>query len=208
LGLALGLLLVVFFTAPKTASISTSQIIIQTAIPLSCPIQTPQPTLIPLTCKEPIVYAKHLSEQGFEFIRKYEELHQAKYLAPEGLCAVGYGHLTQPVGPCTSQSWPGYVSIEGAEQFLHIDVLTAEFALFKMDVNLSQTQLDSIVSLIFNMGEDNFKKTGIYKLLISGDFDKVPGEIKLTCGDINGTVWGGIIKRREAEALIFSDGIY
>jgi lysozyme len=202
-------MLLVFFTSPQSKSLP-AQIIIQTAIPLSCPVSTIQPTPIPLICDKPITYAHHISPDGIEFIKQWETLKQAMYNdapGPLGRCTIGWGHLISSY-PCSSNSWPSYISIAQADIYLRQDIDIAEFALFKMDINLNQWQYDSVIDLLYNLGENNFKSTGLKDLLLSGDYDKFTNAVKLTCGDSNGIVWQGLINRRNAEANLFLTGNY
>lgn len=130
------------------------------------------------------------------------------YNAPESGCSVGFGHLISST-PCDSNSWPSYVSLKGAEDLLRADIKLAEFYFFQnVDVDLNQAQYDSLISLVFNMGWSNFAEKEFVSLLETGQFDKIPDSIRYYCADVNGVVWDGLIRRRQAEAVLFEFGTY
>jgi lysozyme len=201
LGLALGLLVVVFLTAPKTKTLP-AQIIIQTAIPLSCPIATPIPTPVPLTCPAIPIYARKTSQLGLNFISQYEGFSNAAYLDFLGNCTVGFGHKIRD-GACKKGDWPLYVSDEQGVVLLEDDVSKVDYQIYKAGWNLNQNEWDAISSTLFNLGWPNFILTPIYSTLQDGDLTKVPDAINQTICCVT-----GLITRRAAEAQLFQDGIY
>jgi len=55
---------------------------------------------------------------------------------------------------------------------------------------------------IYNLGPTNFGNSTLRKVLNEGKYDEVPQQIK-RWNKSNGEVLNGLIKRREAEALLF-----
>ena len=167
-----------------------------------CPSPTILPTNTPKSC--PIVMTvRYISNQGIEFIKKWENLKLAMYNAPEGDCSIGWGHRIHS-GKCNSNSWPSYVSEEQAEILLRDDIAKIEFEFFRnVDANLNQCAYDSMISMAFNFGWDSFAKKEFINLLETGQFEKIPNSIRYYTADTDGTIWQGLINRRYAEARIF-----
>ena len=60
-----------------------------------------------------------------------------------------------------------------------------------------------MVSWTFNLGGGNLKSSTLLKVLNGGDYEDVPNQIK-RWNKANGKVLEGLIRRREAEALLFA----
>ena len=71
-------------------------------------------------------------------------------------------------------------------------------------VDLDQNQFDALVSWVFNLGPANLKASTMLKVLNNKDFDEVPTQIK-RWNKAGGKVLQGLIRRREAEALLFQN---
>jgi len=59
-----------------------------------------------------------------------------------------------------------------------------------------------LVAWVFNLGPSNLKASTLLKVLNSGDIDGVPAQFK-RWNKAGGKVLEGLIRRREAEALLF-----
>ena len=69
-------------------------------------------------------------------------------------------------------------------------------------VPLSQNQFDALVSWVFNLGAGNLKASTLLKVVNQGDYEGVPVQIK-RWNKAGGKVLEGLIRRREAEALLW-----
>ena len=78
-----------------------------------------------------------------------------------------------------------------------------ESVLESVDMPMSQHQFDALVSWTFNLGPSNLKASTMLKVLNSGNYEDVPEQIK-RWNKAGGKVLDGLIRRREAEALLFS----
>jgi lysozyme len=61
---------------------------------------------------------------------------------------------------------------------------------------------DALVSWTFNLGPTNLSSSTLLKVLNSGDYEGVPAQIK-RWNKAGGKVLEGLVRRREAEALLF-----
>ena len=67
---------------------------------------------------------------------------------------------------------------------------------------INQCQFDALTSWTFNLGPSNLQSSTMLKVLNQGDYEGVPYQIK-RWNKVNGQVNDGLIRRREAEALLF-----
>lgn len=70
------------------------------------------------------------------------------------------------------------------------------------DITLTQNQFDAIVSLIYNIGVGNFRKSNLLKNLKAGN--KVIADNFLSWNKAGGKVIQGLINRRQKEWQLFS----
>ena len=73
-----------------------------------------------------------------------------------------------------------------------------------VNVDLTQNQFDALVSWVFNLGPANLAASTLLKVLNAKDYEGVPAQIK-RWNKAGGKVLQGLIRRREAEALLFQD---
>ena len=71
-------------------------------------------------------------------------------------------------------------------------------------VGLEQCQFDALCSWVYNLGPNNLKESTLLKVLNDGDYSSVPAEIK-RWNKAGGKVLQGLMRRREAEALLFEN---
>jgi lysozyme len=68
--------------------------------------------------------------------------------------------------------------------------------------DLKQNEFDSLVSWVFNLGPSNLSSSTLLQKLNNKDWNDVPNQIK-RWNKAGGQVKQGLIRRREAEALLF-----
>ena len=136
------------------------------------------------------------SIEGLALIKKFEGLELEAYKCAAGVWTIGYGH--------TKDVQPGDVWSEShADHMLEVEL--EEFEAYIKDIvtaPLSQNQFDALVSWVYNLGPANLKASTMLKVLNSGDYEGVPAQIK-RWNKAGGKVLEGLIRRREAEALLF-----
>ena len=71
-----------------------------------------------------------------------------------------------------------------------------------VEVPLSQCQFDALVAWTYNLGPSNLSSSTMLKCLNKTEFERVPSEIK-RWNKAGGEVLDGLIRRREAEAMLF-----
>ena len=137
-----------------------------------------------------------ISQEGLSLIKKFEGCELEAYKCAAGVWTIGFG------------------SIKGVKQG---DTITQEEAdnllLHEMDeyegyvnhmvkVDIKQNEFDALVAWVFNLGPSNFSSSTLLQKINIKDWDDVPNQIK-RWNKAGGKVLQGLIRRREAEALLF-----
>ena len=136
------------------------------------------------------------SAEGLSLIKKFEGCELYAYQCSAGVWTIGYGH-TKDVEPGMQ------ITKEDAEE-----MLVEELHEYESYINdfvtapLSQNQFDALVSWVYNLGPANLKSSTMLKVLNAGDYDEVPAQMK-RWNKAGGKVLEGLIRRREAESLLF-----
>lgn len=138
-----------------------------------------------------------ISAEGLALIKKFEGLELKAYQCSAGVWTIGYGH-TKGVQP--GDEW----SEDHANHMLEVELEEYEnYVNESVTIALSQNQFDALVSWVYNLGPANFKSSTMLKVLNSGDYEGVPAQMK-RWNKAGGKVLEGLIRRREAEALLFT----
>ena len=139
-------------------------------------------------------------ETGLNLIKGYEGLRMEAHYAPTEQWTVGYGH--------TSSARHGMSVTEGdAERLLREDVSPIEQLLSDtVRAPLNQNEHDALVSLIFNIGEDNWRHSTVLRKLNAGDKLGAANAFELwSKAFVNNELVSldGLVRRRAAEKSLF-----
>ena len=149
----------------------------------------------------PIGEKMGISEEGKNLIKKFEGCELEAYKCAAGVWTIGYGHIKTAVeGMKIDQATANELFDEEMGEY-ETYVNTA------VTVPLSQNQFDAIVSWVFNLGNGNLKASTMLKVINSGDHAGVPAQIK-RWNKAGGKVLDGLVRRREAEALLYQGAIW
>ena len=136
------------------------------------------------------------SQTGVDLIKEFEGRRLVAYQDSVGVWTIGYGH--------TKDVWEDRLIIKStADRLLAEDL--AEFEKYVdnlVDVPLTQNQFDALVAWTFNLGPGNLKESTMLRKLNYGDYDAVPDEMR-RWNKAGGEVLNGLVRRRDAEALLF-----
>ena len=139
-----------------------------------------------------------ISAEGLALIKKFEGCELEAYQCSAGVWTIGYGHTKDIEEGMT-------ITKEQAEEMLVDELHEYESYVNEyVTVELEQNQFDALVSWVYNLGPNNLKASTMLKVLNSGDFSGVPAQIK-RWNKAGGKVLEGLIRRREAEALLFEN---
>ncbi len=141
-------------------------------------------------------YIMKISQEGIALIKKFEGCELEAYKCAAGVLTIGYGHtkgVTDGMQITKAQ----------ADEMLVEELATYEaYVSNAVENQLDQCMFDAIVSWTYNLGPTNLLSSTMLKVLNAGEYDEVPAQLK-RWNKANGKVLEGLIRRREAEALLF-----
>lgn len=142
------------------------------------------------------------SDEGISFIKEHEGVVSKIYSDPIGLPTGGVGHLLSeeelllfPLGtPLTDTQ---------VEAWLREDVKEAENSVNTLvKVPLTQSQFDSLVSFVFNIGETRFRTSTLLRLLNQGKYEEAARQFP-SWVYAGGRKLAGLKTRRQEELNLF-----
>lgn len=138
----------------------------------------------------------NISKEGLVLIKHFEGCELKAYRCPANVLTIGYGHtknVTEDM-EITQQEANDMLDEELIEYCEYIDKM--------VKVSLNQNQFDALVAWIYNLGPTNFRNSTLLTVLNQERYSDVPEQIK-RWNKADGKILDGLIKRREAEALLF-----
>ena len=99
-----------------------------------------------------------LSENGYNFLVSQEGLKLTAYKCQAGIWTIGVGHTK-------NVKQGDVITNTQAHKLFDEDSEWVERAVNRSGLVLNQNQFDALFSLIFNIGEPNFKASTLYRLL-------------------------------------------
>ena len=138
----------------------------------------------------------NISQEGLSLIKKFEGCELEAYKCAAGVWTIGYGS-TKGVKEGDT------ITQEEADNLLLHEMDEYESYINDMvKSDLKQNEFDSLVSWVFNLGPSNLSSSTLLQKLNNKNWDEVPAQIK-RWNKAGGKVLQGLIRRREAEALLF-----
>ena len=111
---------------------------------------------------------KKTSQNGIEKIIFEEGKRRKAYKDTKGFWTIGVGHLIQL--PSEAYLLSKELTDKEISDLLVSDLATAERAVNRLGVKLTQNQFDSLVSIAFNVGGGNFNRSELASELKKGNF--------------------------------------
>ena len=137
-----------------------------------------------------------ISQEGLSLIKKFEGCELEAYRCAANVLTIGYGS-TKGVKEGDT------ITQEEADSLLLHEMDEYESYINDMvKSDLKQNEFDSLVSWVFNLGPSNLSSSTLLQKLNNKDWNDVPNQIK-RWNKAGGQVKQGLVRRREAEALLF-----
>jgi lysozyme len=134
-----------------------------------------------------------------DLIKKYEGLSLRPYKCPAGVWTIGYGNTSYPDGtPVKGTDNP--ISIDKADAMLRSYVIANILPNIE-NLNLTPSQTEAVVSLVYNIGWASFARSKCYKAIKKKDWGTAFINWDWISG--GGKVLKGLIKRRAEEKHLF-----
>jgi len=136
------------------------------------------------------------SQEGISLIKSFEGCELESYRCSANVPTIGFGHTAgvSDGDTCT---------IEEAETMLAEDLVEFEnYVKNYVETDLEQNEFDALVAWTYNLGPANLKESTMLQEINAGNFEEVPRQMK-RWNRAGGEVLDGLIRRREAESLLF-----
>ncbi|MBF9234677.1 lysozyme [Microvirga alba] len=141
-------------------------------------------------------------QKGLALIKEFEGCELKAYRDAVGVLTIGYGHTAAAGAPTPKEGL--LITPKDAEDILKRDLGQYERAVIEfVTVPLNQEQFDALVCFTFNLGPKNLRSSTLLKKLNAGDYQSVPSEMRKWV-KAGGKTLPGLIRRREAEGLLFA----
>lgn len=165
-----------------------------------------------------------INEAGLTICKEFESFRSAPYICPAGVPSIGFGTTRYPWGNLVTLK-DKHISRKVAEGYLFHDMRQFERAVnnyCQPTVNLNENQFSALVSLVYNIGPTNFRKSTLLKKVNANPNDPTIREqfMKWVWGDASndgidndgdGLIdepgekkqLPGLVRRRKAEADLY-----
>jgi GH24 family phage-related lysozyme (muramidase) len=145
---------------------------------------------------------RHITDIGLALIKRFESFSPTIYVCPAGYETVGYGHV---VLDGESDRFAGGINEDEAEDLLRRDACLAERTVLRLiAVPLTDGQFDALTSFVFNVGAGGLQRSTLRRKVNREEHTLVPTEfLKWVWG--GGRKLKGLVRRREAEAALYTD---
>jgi lysozyme len=149
-----------------------------------------------------------VSRAAVDLIKRFEGYRMKAAQLPDGRWTIGYGHTLTARGGAT-------VSEKDAEALLLYDLISVAHAVNEQTyAPLNQNQFDALVCFAFNIGLDNFVRSGVLRRINEGSLLQAACAMEMwRKADFEGEriVIDALVRRRSAEKSLFltpPDGVW
>lgn len=146
------------------------------------------------------------SSNCYTLIKHFEGCELEAYLCPAGIPTIGYGSTFYADGKPVKMG--DKITIQQAEALLPNIVNKFSISVNEaLKVDVKQHQFDAMLSLCYNIGIGNFRKSTLLGLVNKkADSTQIVAEFA-KWNKVKGVVSNGLTNRRKAEATLYSKGV-
>ncbi len=145
-------------------------------------------------------------QRGIDLIKQFEGFRATMYLDPVGLPTIGYGTLIDTAEEKYLLT-AAITEIE-AEALLRAELPPIEYQIGMMvQKPINQNQFDSLASFCYNLGTGALKRSTLLKKINANPTDPTIRNEFQKWVYAGGIVLKGLVKRRNAEAMLYFDPI-
>jgi len=142
------------------------------------------------------------NQAGVNLIKEFEGFRSKAYKCPAGVLTIGYGHTSAAGTPAVKAGMT--ISAADGEAILKRDLTKYEAAVSDaITIELTPNQFSACVSLCYNIGPGNFAKSSVARFCNKKQFKQAADAFALW-NKAGGKVLPGLVRRRAAEAALFS----
>ena len=142
------------------------------------------------------------SSKCIDLIRQFEGFKAEPYLCPAGIPTIGFGSTRDTDGSEITLQHKT-ISMKEATNLMMATLVNYEEAVTRfVRVPLKQNQFDALVDFAYNCGIENLRSSTLLKKINLKDYEGASKEFgKWVNG--GGHILNGLVKRREAERVLF-----
>ena len=143
-----------------------------------------------------------VNAEGYALIKRFEGCRLKAYRCPANVLTIGYGNTFYEDG--TKVKDGDVITQQRAEELAKfiIDQFAVSIAPF-IQKTLTENQFSACVSLAYNIGTGNFKKSSVFKKLNINPNDTTIADSFRLWNKGGGKVLRGLVNRREAEIQLY-----
>jgi lysozyme len=151
--------------------------------------------------------ARALMPFALELIKDFESWKANAYEDASGYCTIGYGHLIALQGCEQSEALLRKFN-QPLDKYKGLEILTYDTVRARLAVQslvekpLTDAQFGALVSFVFNVGTDNFRRSTLLKYLNNAEYDGAATQFRRYIKS-KGKVLPGLQARRNCEAALF-----
>lgn len=154
----------------------------------------------PITSAVP--YRAVVTQEALELIKSFEGCELTPYKCSANVPTVGYGATTGLDGLAVVLGSPAITKMEADTLFARDIARFSESVRSLVKVEVNSNQFSALVSLAYNIGSGNLKKSTLLKKLNKGDYKGAADEFP-KWRRARGKVLQGLVRRRELERNLF-----
>ena len=143
-----------------------------------------------------------VNAEGYALIKKFEGCKLKAYRCPANVLTIGYGNTFYENGDKVKEG--DVITQQRAEELAKfiIDQFAVSITPF-IKQPLTENQFSACVSLAYNIGTGNFKKSSVFKKLNINPKDATIADSFRLWNKGGGVVLKGLVRRREAEIQLY-----
>ena len=143
-----------------------------------------------------------VNAEGYALIKKFEGCKLKAYRCPANVLTIGYGNTFYENGDKVKEG--DVITQQRAEELAKfiIDQFAVSITPF-IKKPLTENQFSACVSLAYNIGTGNFKKSSVFKKLNINPNDSTIADSFRLWNKGGGVVLKGLVRRREAEIQLY-----
>lgn len=145
--------------------------------------------------------SRDISAKGYALIKKLEGFRASAYLDTGNVWTIGFGTIKYPDGRAVKQG--DSCTEDQATQWLMNDCKWVDTCLDRyLTVNITQNQFDALASFVYNVGETQFTKSTMLRLINANQSRAAAEQFDRWVFD-DGRKVEGLANRRTAEKQLF-----
>lgn len=144
-----------------------------------------------------------VSDKGIKLLHQFEGCKLTAYLCPAKVWTIGYGNTFYLDGKPVQEG--DTISQDEAEDLFKNILVNFENCVLKGlgKTKVNQNQFDALVSLAYNIGCGNFRKSSVLRFVSLNPKDQAIETAFLMWNKAGGKVSRGLQRRREAESELY-----